>query len=239
MDISRIADIGAINQVNQTRSVEHRTEGKTSTLATEHTDSFVKSEAAFMPAYTKKSARKQDSDNNLLQKEDSERTIDKVEEQGEQVTHGELVTKGISHIIRAMFVKQGEVLLGSVPSVGAKMYAEELLSQLRALYGNSAAEENTTEYWQPDETAARILMFFDSVELGDGDNTDVDAAAVKSQTGGLRSKAAGDRGATMERSFLSAFNETEQLFGGRGRLPLESYETKRLVMESYFAKAGM
>lgn len=216
MDISRIADIGAINQTNQTRSVEHRTEGKTSTLATEHTDSFVKSEAAFMPAYTKKAARKQDSDNNLLQKEDSERTIDKVEEQGEQVTHGELVTKGISHIIRAMFVKQGEVLLGSVPSVGAKMYAEELLSQLRVLYGNSAAEENTPEYWQPDETAARLLMFFDSVELGDG-----------------------DRGVTMERSFLSAFNDTEQLFGGRGRLPLESYETKRLVMESYFAKAGM
>lgn len=214
MDISRIADIGTISQTSQTRPVEHRTESKTSTLATEHTDSFVKSEAAFMPAYTKKSAQKQTADNNLLQKENSERTIDKVEESGEQVTRGELMTKGISHIIRAMFVKQGEVLLGSVPSIGAKMYAEELLSQLRALYGNSAAEENTPEYWQPDETAARLLMFFDSVELGESDG-----------------------GVMLERSFLSAFNETEQLFGGRGRLPLESYETKRLVMESYFAKA--
>ena len=214
MDISRIADIGSINQTSQTRPVERRTEDKASTLATEHTDSFVKSEAAFMPAYTKKSAQKQTADNNLLQKENSERTIDKVEESGEQVSRGELMTKGISHIIRAMFVKQGEVLLGSVPSIGAKMYAEELLSQLRALYGNSAAEENTPEYWQPDETAARLLMFFDSVELGES-----------------------DRGVMLERSFLSAFNETEQLFGGRGRLPLESYETKRLVMESYFAKA--
>ena len=130
------------------------------------------------------------------------------------MSRGELMTKGISHIIRAMFVKQGEVLLGSVPSIGAKMYAEELLSQLRALYGNSAAEENTPEYWQPDETAARLLMFFDSVELGESDGS-----------------------VMLERSFLSAFNETEQLFGGRGRLPLESYETKRLVMESYFAKA--
>lgn len=214
MDISRIADIGSISQTSQTRSVERRTEDKASTLATEHTDSFVKSEAAFMPAYTKKSAQKQTADNNLLQKENSERTIDKVEESGEQVSRGELMTKGISHIIRAMFVKQGEVLLGSVPSIGAKMYAEELLSQLRALYGNSAAEENTPEYWQPDETAARLLMFFDSVELGENDGS-----------------------VMLERSFLSAFNETEQLFGGRGRLPLESYETKRLVLESYFAKA--
>ncbi|MDE7400203.1 MAG: hypothetical protein K2N06_11850 [Oscillospiraceae bacterium] len=220
MDISRIADIGTISQTSQTRSVERRTEDKASTLATEHTDSFVKSEAAFMPAYTKKSAQKQTADNNLLQKENSERTIDKVEESGEQVSRGELMTKGISHIIRAMFVKQGEVLLGSVPSIGAKMYAEELLSQLRALYGNSAAEENTPEYWQPDETAARMLMFFDSVELGEG-----------------TTQALGNRENTLERSFLSAFNETEQLFGGRGRLPLESYETKRLVLESYFAKA--
>lgn len=214
MDISRIADIGAVNPSNLTRSVERRTEDKGSTLATEHTDSFVKSEAAFMPAYTKKSAQKQSSDNNLLQKEDSERTIDKVDEQTGKITRGELMTKGIGHIIRAMFVKQGEILLGSVPSIGAKMYAEELLSQLRALYGSTAAEENTVEYWQPDETAARILMFFDSVEFGEGDKEN-----------------------TLEQSFLRAFNETEQLFGGRGRLPLASYETKRLVMESYFAKA--
>ena len=216
MDISRIADIGTVNQTTMTKSVAQRTETKTSTLAAEHTDSFVKSEAAFTPAYTRKSAQKQNSDNNLLQRENSDRTIDDVEESGDgEAKHEALMTKGISHIIRAMLVKQGEVISGNVPSVGAKMYAEELLSQLRQLYGNSAAEENTPEYWQPDETAARMLMFFDSVNIEEG-----------------------NRMLVLERSFIGAFNDTEQLFGGRGRLPLESYETKQMVMESYFGGAA-
>ncbi len=214
MDISRIADIGSVNQTTLTKSVAQRTETKTSTLAAEHTDSFVKSEAAFTPAYTKKSAQKQNSDNNLLQRENSDRAVDSVDEQ-DTPEHEVLMTKGISHIIRAMLVKQGEVITGNVPSVGAKMYAEELLSQLRQLYGSSAAEENTAEYWQPDETAARMLMFFDSVNIEEG-----------------------NRMLMLERSFLGAFNDTEQLFGGRGRLPLESYETKQMVMEAYFGGAA-
>lgn len=214
MDISRVADIGTISQVSQTRSAEHRTETKTSTLASEHTDKFVKSEAMFSPAYTKKSAQKQNSDNNLTQRENADSTVDKVDAEASRESTGELMTKGISHIIRAMLVKQGEILSGSVPSIGAKMYADELLNQLRALYGSSAAEENTPEYWQPDETAARMLMFFDAVSVD------------------------GEKQLMLERSFLSAFSDTEQLFGGRGRLPLESYETKQLVLESYFKGAA-
>lgn len=212
MDISRMADISAVNQTNLTKSAERRTEMKNTTLTTEHTDSFVKSEAAFTPAYTKKSARKQSSDNNLTQKENAgEKELERIND-SEKKAPEELLTKGVSHIIRAMFVKQGEVLSGSVPSVGAKMYAEELLSQLRLMYGNSAAEENTPEYWQPDETASRLMMFFDSVSIDSS-----------------------DRKGLLERSFISAFGDTEKLFGGRGRLPLESYETKQLIMENYFA----
>ena len=44
----------------------------------------------------------------------------------------------------------------------------------------------------------------------------------------------GDKLELLDRSFRGAFNETEQLFGGRGRLPLESYETRQLVMDNYF-----
>lgn len=215
MDISRIADIGTINQVSQTKAADHRTETKTSSMASEHTDKFVKSEAAFSPAYTKKSAQKQNSDNNMTQRENADSTVDKVDAETAKGGVGARITKGISHIIRAMLVKQGEILSGSVPSVGAKMYAEELLDQLRALYGNSAAEENTPAFWQPDETAARMLMFFDAVSVEGGDKQSM-----------------------LESSFLSAFSETEQLFGGRGRLPLESYETKQLVLESYFKGAA-
>ena len=212
MDISRMADISAVNQTNLTKTSERRTEMKSTTLTTEHTDSFVKSEAAYTPAYTKKSARKQGSDNNLTQKENAgEKELERITDSEKQAPE-ELLTKGISHIIRAMFVKQGEVLTGSVPSVGAKMYAEELLSQLRVMYGNSAAEENTPEYWQPDETASRLMMFFDSVSI-DSEN----------------------RNGLLERSFISAFGYTEKLFGGRGRLPLESYETKQIIMENYFS----
>ena len=216
MDISRIADIGSVNQATLTRSAERRTENKTSSLATEHSDKFVKSEAMFNPAYTKKSAQKQNSDNNLTQRENTENHegVDKVDAEANGENRGALMTKGISHIIRAMLVKQGEILSGSVPSIGAKMYAEELLGQLRALYGNSPAEENTAEYWQPDETAARMLMFFDAVSID------------------------GEKQTMLEQSFRAAFNDTEQLFGGRGRLPLESYETKQLVLESYFKGAA-
>ena len=43
-----------------------------------------------------------------------------------------------------------------------------------------------------------------------------------------------DKTNLLDRSFNGAFKETEELFGGRGRLPLESYETKALIQEKYF-----
>lgn len=211
MDISRMANISAVNQTTLTRSSEHRTMDKSSTLATDHTDAFVKSEAAFTPAYTKKSAQKQASDNNLTQREDSEDKVGAVK-QNEGKGKAELMVQGVQHIIRAMLVKQGEVLTGNVPSVGAKLYAEELLSQIRRLYGNSPEQENSPEYWTPESTAERLITFFDCVSVE------------------------GDKFNLLDRSFKGAFNDTEQLFGGRGRLPLESYETRQLVLDNYFNK---
>ena len=211
MDISRLANIASVNQTTLTHSSEHRTMEKSSTMASEHTDAFIKSEAAFTPAYTKKSAQKQASDNNLTQREDSEDKVGAIK-QREGKSRLELMTQGVQHIIRAMLVKQGEVLTGNVPSVGAKLYAEELLSQIRRLYGSSEAEENSPEYWTPESTAARLVTFFDCVSVE------------------------GDKRELLDRSFKGAFNDTEQLFGGRGRLPLESYETRQLVLENYFNK---
>lgn len=205
MDIGRIANLPAVNQTNLTRSSEQRTETKSSTLASEHTDSFIKSQAAFTPAYTKRSAQKQASDNNLLQRENAESPLDKINEDGGK-EHTELMTEGVQHIIRAMFVKQGEVLSGSVPSVGAQLYAEQLLTQIRSLYGNSAADENSAEYWQPEPTAERLKMFFDCVVVDGGNKDEI-----------------------ISRAFNSAFKSTEELFGGRGRLPLEAYETREII----------
>lgn len=215
MDISRMANVASINQTNLTKSSEHRTMDKSSTLASEHTDSFIKSQKAFTPAYTKSSAKKQNSDNNLLQREDSEDKVGAIK-QSEGKGKAELMVEGVQHIIRAMFVKQGEVLSGNVPSVGAKLYAEELLGQLRKLYGNSEADENDPAYWQPEPTAERLILFFECVSIDD------------------------DKTIMLDRSFSGAFRETEELFGGRGRLPLESYETKALIQEKYFnAKAAV
>lgn len=209
MDISRMANIAAVNQTTLTKSSEQRTEHKTSTLASEHTDSFIKSQQAYTPAYTRKSAQKQNSDNNLLQRENSEDKVGAVK-QSEGRPKAELMVEGVQHIIRAMFVKQGEVLSGNVPSVGAKLYAEELLTQIRRLYGSSAEDETSPEYWQAEPTAERLMMFFECVSV-DGDKTTL-----------------------LDRAFNGAFKDTEALFGGRGRLPLESYETKALVQENFF-----
>lgn len=209
MDISRMANIASVNQTNLTKSSEHRTAEKNSTLASEHTDSFIKSQKAYTPAYTRSSAQKQNSDNNLLQREDSEDKVGAIK-QGEGKTKSELLTEGVQHIIRAMFVKQGEVLSGNIPSVGAKLYADELLSQLRKLYGSDETQENDPRYWEAEPTAERIMLFFECVSLED------------------------DKMTMLDRSFNGAFKETEELFGGRGRLPLESYETKALIQEKYF-----
>ena len=213
MDISRMANISSVNQTTMTHSAEHRTQEKSSTLAADHTDAFIKSEAAFTPAYTKRSAQKQASDNNMTQREDSEDKVGAVK-QSEGANRSELMVEGVQHIIRAMRVKQGEVLTGNIPSIGAKLYSDELLSQIRRLYGNSAEAEDTPEYWSADNTADRLLLFFDCVSV-DGDKFNL-----------------------LERSFRGAFNDTEQLFGGRGRLPLESYETRALVNEKYFSVQG-
>lgn len=210
MDISRIADIATVNQTTLTKPSGQRTETKTSTLASEHTDSFIKSEQAFTPAYTKKSAQKQASDNNLLQKENAEDKVGAIK-QNEGKPKAELMVQGVQHIIRAMFVKQGEVLTGNVPSVGAKLYAEELLAQLRMLYGSSPADESSPEYWQAEPTAERLITFFDCVSVE------------------------GDRYIMLDRAFRGAFKDTEELFGGRGRLPLESYETRELVNQKFFS----
>lgn len=209
MDVSRMANIAAVNHTTLTRSSEQRTENKTSTLASEHTDSFIRSQQAYTPAYTKSSAQKQNSDNNLLQRENAEDKVGAIK-QGEGKPKSELVVDGVRHIIRAMLVKQGEVLSGSVPSVGAMLYAEELLAQIRQLYGNTAADENTPEYWAAEPTSERLMLFFECV------STDEDKSIL------------------LERAFTGAFNETEELFGGRGHLPLASYETKALVQQNYF-----
>lgn len=213
MDISRMANIAAVNQTTLTRSAEQRTEHKTSTLASEHTDSFIRSQQAYTPAYTRASAKKQNSDNNLLQRENAEDKVGAIK-QGEGKSKAELVVEGVQHIIRAMFVKQGEVLSGNVPSVGAKLYAEELLSQIRRLYGNTEVDENSPEYWDAQPTADRLMLFFDCI------STDEDKSVM------------------LDRAFNGAFKETEALFGGRGHLPLESYETKAIVQEYYFNKQG-
>ena len=140
MDISRVANIGTVSQSTLTKPSDQRTEDKSSTLASEHTDSFIRKGTIYTPAYTKKSAQKQNAEQNLLQREDSEDAVGKIKEQeSPESAKQTLVSRGVSHIIRAMFVKQGEVLSGTVPSVGAEMYAEELLRQIRILYGNSAA----------------------------------------------------------------------------------------------------
>lgn len=207
MDISRIADLPSVNQTNLTKPVTQRTETKSSTLASEHTDSFIKSQATFTPAYTKKSAQKQTADNNLLQRENSGERVEAVGEGA--ASRGELMTQGVRHIIRAMFVKQGEVLSDSVPSVGAKLYAEELLSQLRGLYGNTQEDESSPEYWQSEPTAQRMLTFFECVKVD------------------------GDKHELLTRAFSGAFEDAEELFGGRGRLPLECYETRRIIRENY------
>ncbi len=208
-----MANISSVNQTTMTHSAEHRTQEKSSTLAADHTDAFIKSEAAFTPAYTKRSAQKQASDNNMTQREDSEDKVGAVK-QSEGANRSELMVEGVQHIIRAMLVKQGEVLTGNIPSIGAKLYSDELLSQIRRLYGNPAEAEDTPEYWSADNTADRLLLFFDCISV-DGDKFNL-----------------------LERSFRGAFNDTEQLFGGRGRLPLESYETRALVNEKYFSVQG-
>ena len=117
-----MADISSISRTTLTHSAEHRTQEKSSTLAADHTDAFIKSEAAFTPAYTKRSAQKQPSDNNLTQRENSEDKVGAVK-QNDGEGRAERLTQGVQHIIRAMLVKQGEVLTGNVPSVGAKLYA--------------------------------------------------------------------------------------------------------------------
>ncbi len=211
MDISRMANIQSISQTTLTKTAEQRTEHKTSTLASEHTDSFIKSQQAYTPAYTRSSAKKQNSDNNLLQRENSEDKVGAVK-QSEGKPKAELMVEGVQHIIRAMLVKQGEVLSGNVPSVGAKLYADELLTQIRRLYGNSADDETKPEYWQAEPTAERLMLFFECVSSED------------------------DKYIMLDRAFNGAFKDTEALFGGRGRLPLESYETKALVQQKYFNK---
>ncbi len=214
MDISRMANIAAVNQTTLTKSSEQRTEHKTSTLASEHTDSFIKSQQAYTPAYTKSSAQKQNSDNNLLQRENAEDKVGDIK-QREGANRAELELQGVQHIIRAMFVKQGEVLSGSVPSVGAKLYAEELLSQIRRLYGNNQVDENSPEYWNAEPTAERLMLFFDCVSVEDNKTT------------------------LLDRAFNGAFKETEELFGGRGHLPLESYETRSIIKQKYFDPRGV
>lgn len=209
-----MADIAAVNQTNLTKPAEHRSEQKNSTLASEHTDSFIKSQQAFTPAYTRKSAQKQASDNNLLQRENSGDEVGKV--RNEAAGFSEKIEQGVRHIIRAMFLKQGEVLSGNVPSVGANLYAEELLKQLRPLYRSSDADENSEEYWQPEAAAERLTMFFDCVSVTGGNKREV-----------------------IQNSFYGAFTDTEALFGGRGRLPLECYETKQLVIDNYINKTNV
>lgn len=158
MSVGRVAEISTITSATAPKSAEKVTEEKDTTLASEHTDKFVKSETSYIPAYTK--ATVTDNRSNSTS-ENAPETTEKttVKYQGQSVR--QMKNEGMKDVISK--------LLGGLASGTSKNTINDQLNSIFASFGIETIEDDgTDDFWGAEATANRILDFAKSL-AGDDD----------------------------------------------------------------------
>lgn len=147
MSVGRVAETSAMTAATAPKPSERVSEEKSTTLASEHTDKFVKSETGFTPAYTKATV----TDNRSNQKNDHT-TDDSKSKASEKTNSAKSVRQMKNEGMKDIVAK----LIGGQAS-GTKTTSS--IDQLLRSYGLEPLKADSEDFWGAEKTANRILDF--------------------------------------------------------------------------------
>lgn len=218
MSVGRVAEYSAMSNAIAPKSTEELAEKKTTTIAADNTDKFVKSEVTFTPAYTRAAVTENhtnsSTDNEASDKQQNEQAAAAKNQKNDKVGKGMDIKHGGSLVHNKNELMQNmvqEMLTGQAKHNGKSSPMSELEEIIRS-YAEEAEKtaDGDENYWNAENTANRILDFAKSLAGGDEKNIE-----------------------TLRKAFEKGFGASEKVFGGKGKLPSISYETYDLVQKGF------
>ena len=209
MDVSRIAETSQLTSLTAPKSAAEESEKKASTLASDNTDKFVKSETTFTPAYTKGTAAKAnaESENEVKNKTTKAEGIEY--KRASQIKN-ELMQSMVSETVKGQASKKNSSVNSAVSELAAKLgFTGKAATALAAAEATSEGL-STKDYWGADATAERLLTFAKSLA---GDDKELFG--------------------TMKKAFETAFSSCEKSYGGKDKLPSVCYDTYDKVISGF------
>ena len=163
MSVGRVAELSNMTAATAAKPAERATEGKTTTLASEHTDKFVKSEATFTPAYTKATVTDNRSGMASEQKPEDKTAsayTDKMEFTAK--SNRQLKNESMKSMV-------SQLLTGQASVKGDKINIQAQLNEILSSFGIEPIKADSEDFWGAEKTAQRILDFAKNLA---GDDTD-------------------------------------------------------------------
>ncbi len=186
MSVGRIAETSAVTSATAPKPAERVSEEKSTTLASEHTDKFVKSETGYTPAYTKATVTDNRS-NSANENAPKDKTAASEKSYGSY--QGKSVRQTKNEAMKDVISK----LLGGLASSTPKSTITDQLNSIFKSYGLENIEDDGSEdFWGAEATANRILDFAKSL-AGDDDKAF----------------------STLKDAFEKAFGDSEKIWGGK------------------------
>ncbi len=164
MSVGRVAELSNMTAATAVKPAERATEEKTTTLATEHTDKFVKSEAAFTPAYTKAAVTDNRSGTTSEQKPSEDKTASANTDKMEFTVKSNRQLKNES--MKSMV---SQLLTGQASVKGNKINVQSQLNEILSSFDIEPIEADSEDFWGAEKTAQRILDFAKSLAGDDAD----------------------------------------------------------------------
>lgn len=203
LSVGRVAELSNITAATAPKAADKVTEEKTTTLASEHTDKFVKSEASFTPAYTKATVTDNRSGDAKQEKDSEAKASAKKSEKGEFVAKSSRQLKNES-----MKDMVSQLLTGQASANTGKNSIQAQLNEILSSFDIEPIEADSEDFWGAEKTAQRILDFAKSLAGGDKD-------AIS----------------TLRDAFEKGFGDSEKIWGDK--LPDVCQDTYDLVQKGF------
>ena len=203
MSVGRVAELSNVTAATAAKPAERVTEEKTTTLASEHTDKFIKSEATFTPAYTKATVTDNRSGNASEQKPDDKSAAAKNTDKTEFTAKSARQLKNES-----MKDMVSQLLTGQTSSKSPSGSIQSQLNEILSSFDIEPIEADSEDFWGAEKTAQRILDFAKNLA---GDDTNAFA--------------------TLKDAFQKGFDDAGGIWGDK--LPDVCQETYDLVQKGF------
>lgn len=217
MNIGKIAEASTVTNATAPKTSAQVSEKKETTLASDNTDKFVKSETVFTPAYTKATVTSNNT-NTISDEEESGKTAVKnaktFETDGAET--GKAARSDKMHFSQNTNQLKNQLLQDMVSKLisgqSSNSNGTYLENQLKKILGENSFEQTKedADYWSADSVATRIYDFARSL-AGDND--------------GMFE--------TLKSAFQKGFGQAEGAFNSSKKLPSVCYDTYDKVMSKF------